>query len=74
MKTQRYLFVVVLFILAFGCEQSTQGQDDLTEEGIQILFGDLGRPADVLLAETEAKVAKAALGRRLTVYMSIQGI
>lgn len=73
MKTKRYLFVAMLFMLAFNCEQSTQGQDDLTEEAIEILFGDLSRPADVLLAEAEAKVAKAALGRRLTVYMAIQG-
>jgi hypothetical protein len=65
-KTKSYLFVALLFMLAFSCEQSTQGQDGLTEEGIEILFGDLSRPADVLLAEAEAKVAKAALGMRLT--------
>lgn len=73
MKTKRYLFVAMLFMLAFNCEQSTQGQDDLTKEAIEILFGDLSRPADVLLAEAEANVAKAALGRRLTIYMSIRG-
>ncbi len=72
MKTKRYLFVAMLFMLAFIAQHSAQGQDDLTEEGIEILFGDLSRPADVLLAEAQAKVAKSALGRRLTVYMSIQ--
>ncbi|MBL8819387.1 MAG: hypothetical protein JNL58_25370 [Planctomyces sp.] len=73
MKTKTYMFVAMLFMLVFSCEKSAQGQDDFTEEGIEILFGDLSRPADVLLAEAEAKVAKAALGRRLTVYLAIQG-
>lgn len=73
MNSKRVLFVAMLFMLSFIAQQSAQGQDDLTEEGIEILFGDLSRPADVLLAEAEAKVARAALGRRLTVYMSIQG-
>ncbi len=72
LKKQRYLFVAMLFMLAVSCEKSARGQDGLTEEGIEILLGDLSRPADVLLAEAEAKVATAALGRRLTVYMSIQ--
>ncbi len=63
----------MLFIVAFIAEHSVQGQDGLTEEGIEILFGDLSRPADVLLAEAEAKVARAALGRRLEIYLSIQG-
>ncbi len=73
MKTKRYLLAAMLFMLAFIAQQSAQGQDDLTEEAIEILFGDLSRPADVLLAEAEAKVAKAALSRRLTVYLAIQG-
>lgn len=63
----------MLFMLAFIAPQSAQGQDDLTEQAIEVLFGDLSRPADVLLAEAEAKVAKAALSRRLTVYLAIQG-
>lgn len=73
MKKPRYLFAAMLFMLAFIAPQSAQGQDDLTEQAIEVLFGDLSRPADVLLAEAEAKVAKAALSRRLTVYMAIQG-
>lgn len=73
MKKPRYLFAAMLFMLAFIAPQSAQGQDDLTEQAIEVLFGDLSRPADVLLAEAEAKVAKAALSRRLTVYLAIQG-
>lgn len=73
MKKQRYWFAAMLFMLAFIAPQSAQGQDDLTEQAIEVLFGDLSRPADVLLAEAEAKVAKAALSRRLTVYLAIQG-
>ncbi len=73
MKKQRYLFVAMLFMLAFIAQHSAQAQDGLTPEVIELTFGDLSRPADVLLAEAEAKVAKAALGMRLTVYMSIQG-
>jgi hypothetical protein len=63
----------MLYILAFSCERSAQSQDGLTEEGIKILFGDLSRPADVLLAEAEAQVAKAALGMRLTEYLHVHG-
>lgn len=63
----------MLFMFAFIAPKSAQGQDDLTEQAIEVLFGDLSRPADVLLAEAEAKVAKAALSRRLTVYLAIQG-
>lgn len=73
MKKPRYLFAAMVFMLAFVAQQSAQGQDDLTEQAIEVLFGDLSRPADVLLAEAEAKVAKAALSRRLTVYLAIQG-
>lgn len=73
MKKPRYLFAAMLFMLAFIAPKSAQGQDDLTEQAIEVLFGDLSRPADVLLAEAEAKVAKAALSRRLTVYLAIQG-
>lgn len=71
MKTKTYMFVAMLFMLVFSCEKSAQAQDDLTEEGIELLFGDLSRPADVLLAEAEANVAKGALGRRLAVYMAM---
>lgn len=66
-------FVAILFVLAFSCDHSAFGQDGPTENGSQLLFGDLSRPADVLLAEAEARVAKSALGRRLTVYMELQG-
>lgn len=67
-----FTFIAILCFVACSCEQSAQAQDGLTPEVIEGLFGDLSRPADVLLAEAEAKVAKAALGRRLTLYMELQ--
>lgn len=73
MKTRRYLFVAMLCMLALNCEQSAQGQEGLAPEAIEILFGDLSRPADVLLAEAETQVAKASLGMRLTEYLHVHG-
>lgn len=70
---QRYLSVAMLFMLAFICELSAQAQDGLTPEAIDRLFGDLSRPADVLLAEADATVARGTLAMRLYVYTAIQG-
>lgn len=66
----RRLFIGFIFLL------STPGlvlsEDYLPEEAIVLLFGDLNRPADVLLGESEAKMAKIELGIRLKQYLAIQ--
>lgn len=83
LNTQRFLFVTMLYLFAFSCEQSARGQDALpdkimghdltTEEVIKHQFGDFSRPADVLLAEAEAIVATAALVWRLDEYLELHG-
>lgn len=65
----RCVLIAIVLLLVFRCDQSAHGQNGLTEEEIERLFGDLSRPADILLAEAEAKVAKAALVRRLQDYL-----
>lgn len=69
MTNLRCMLIAIVLLLVFHCEHSARGQNGLTEEEIERLFGDLSRPADILLAEAEANVAKAALARRLQNYL-----
>lgn len=81
LNRKKCLFVAILYVFAFSCEQSTRGQDALpdqiighdltTEEVMTHQFGDFSRPADVLLAEAEAIVAKHALVERLDEYLEV---
>lgn len=88
LDSKRCLFVAMVYLFAFSCEQTARGQDALpdqimgyaltteevdlaTGEFITHDFGDLSRPADVLLAEGEAIVAKHALVKRLDEYLEV---
>ncbi|MFO1043006.1 MAG: hypothetical protein U0941_14545 [Planctomycetaceae bacterium] len=68
-----YLRIAMVVVLVLSGHQKAQCQDGLTPQMVELLFGDLSRPAEVLLAEVEAQVAKASLAARLQEYMTYQG-
>lgn len=72
-QKQRFVRIAIAVVLVLSCHQRAQCQDGLTPQMVELLFGDLSRPADVLLAEADATVAKATLGPRLITYIAIQG-
>ncbi len=73
MQKRMFVRIAIAVVLVLSCHQTARCLGGLTPEAIELVFGELSRPADVLLAEAEAQVAKAALGRRLTEYMELQG-
>lgn len=73
MQKQTFVRIAIAVVLVMSCHQTAQCQDGLNPQMVELLFGDLSRPADVLLAEVEAQVAKASLAARLQEYMTYQG-
>ncbi|MFO0818494.1 MAG: hypothetical protein U1A77_11170 [Pirellulales bacterium] len=56
-----YIPLIITLAIAFISPEPTLSQDYLNEEQTQAQFGNLNRPAEVLLAELEARVSRAHL-------------